>query len=157
MLCPYCRKGVTTVIENRKNADGTVIRRRRQCPVCGRRITTHERYKCEKHEGRVYISGPITGVRNYLKRFQEAEDLLTRNGFNIVNPAKNGAVAPDATHEEYMHICLAQLDICDTICMLPGWETSKGAVMEYRYAKEHGKKVVKMKAAGLSKEGENDK
>jgi transcriptional repressor NrdR len=42
MLCPFCRKGETKVIDSRGSED-FVIRRRRKCLECGRRFTTYEK------------------------------------------------------------------------------------------------------------------
>ena len=36
---------------------------------------------------RIYISGPITGVENYLEHFKAAEDYWTSQGFSCINPA----------------------------------------------------------------------
>jgi len=40
--CPFCRFGDSRVVDSRATDDGTAIRRRRQCPECGRRFTTVE-------------------------------------------------------------------------------------------------------------------
>jgi len=40
--CPFCRHHDSRVIDSRTADDGTAIRRRRQCPECGRRFTTVE-------------------------------------------------------------------------------------------------------------------
>lgn len=42
MYCPFCRYTDSRVIDSRTADDGTAIRRRRQCPECGRRFTTLE-------------------------------------------------------------------------------------------------------------------
>jgi transcriptional repressor NrdR len=42
MHCPFCRHGDSRVVDSRATEDGTSIRRRRQCPECGRRFTTVE-------------------------------------------------------------------------------------------------------------------
>src|SRR5580765_7115502 len=42
MYCPFCRHGDSRVVDSRTTDDGTAIRRRRQCPECGRRFTTQE-------------------------------------------------------------------------------------------------------------------
>ncbi|MEI7780093.1 MAG: transcriptional regulator NrdR [Actinomycetes bacterium] len=42
MHCPFCRHSDSRVIDSRASEDGTSIRRRRQCPECGRRFTTAE-------------------------------------------------------------------------------------------------------------------
>lgn len=41
--CPRCSNNEDRVVETREIADGSVIRRRRECEVCGSRYTTYER------------------------------------------------------------------------------------------------------------------
>lgn len=42
MHCPFCRFSDSRVVDSRTSDDGASIRRRRQCPECGRRFTTVE-------------------------------------------------------------------------------------------------------------------
>lgn len=42
MHCPFCRNPDSRVVDSRTSDDGLSIRRRRQCPNCGRRFTTLE-------------------------------------------------------------------------------------------------------------------
>ena len=42
MKCPFCGEIDNKVIDSRLSKDGTVIRRRRECIICGRRFTTYE-------------------------------------------------------------------------------------------------------------------
>lgn len=42
MFCPFCRHPDSRVIDSRTTDDGLSIRRRRQCPECGRRFSTTE-------------------------------------------------------------------------------------------------------------------
>ena len=42
MICPFCKKGETSVVDSRPAEDGTSIRRRRLCE-CNERFTTFER------------------------------------------------------------------------------------------------------------------
>ena len=42
MHCPFCRHPDSRVIDSRTADDGVAIRRRRACPVCGKRFTTQE-------------------------------------------------------------------------------------------------------------------
>jgi len=41
--CPFCRARDSRVIDSRELSGGESIRRRRECPACGRRFTTYER------------------------------------------------------------------------------------------------------------------
>ena len=43
MICLFCKNQDTEVIETRISENGTVVRRRRQCPKCSKRFTTYER------------------------------------------------------------------------------------------------------------------
>jgi transcriptional repressor NrdR len=43
MYCLFCKYLDTEVIETRLSENGSVIRRRRECPKCKKRFTTHER------------------------------------------------------------------------------------------------------------------
>ena len=42
MNCPFCRNTDSRVVDSRSADDGAAIRRRRQCPECGRRFSTLE-------------------------------------------------------------------------------------------------------------------
>ncbi|MGY6497150.1 MAG: transcriptional regulator NrdR [Microcella sp.] len=42
MHCPFCRYSDSRVVDSRTSDDGLAIRRRRQCPECGRRFSTTE-------------------------------------------------------------------------------------------------------------------
>jgi len=42
MHCPFCRNPDSRVIDSRTSDDGLSIRRRRQCPECGKRFSTIE-------------------------------------------------------------------------------------------------------------------
>lgn len=43
MKCPYCNHLEDMVVDSRSLADGSIIRRRRECIKCHRRFTTYER------------------------------------------------------------------------------------------------------------------
>lgn len=84
---------------------------------------------------KVYISGPITGTDDYLDRFTKAQREIESWGQDVINPAPLGSILPEkASHEDFMHICYALLDLADCIYMMTGWESSKGAKMEMEYA-----------------------
>ena len=42
MKCPYCDHRKDKVVDSREARDGVMIRRRRECLSCGRRVTTYE-------------------------------------------------------------------------------------------------------------------
>ncbi len=43
MRCPFCKANNDKVVDSRTSADGSLIRRRRECLGCERRFTTYER------------------------------------------------------------------------------------------------------------------
>lgn len=86
---------------------------------------------------KVYISGPITGVADYMANFKKAENQLEKDFEKavVINPAKVNYMMPEeTTYEEFMKMAFCMLDMCDTIYMLKGWEKSCGANREYGYA-----------------------
>lgn len=92
---------------------------------------------------KVYISGPITGIKNYPERFERVENELIHQGVEVINPAKVNANLPESTTwEEYMRISLCMLSMCDGIYMMEGWQQSRGANLEYAYAKGMGITVL---------------
>ncbi len=86
---------------------------------------------------KVYISGPITGTTDYMERFSHAEKYLNEGGSTVINPAKvNSNLPDDTTHEDYMRVSLALIDISDCMYVLENWQHSKGCALEIAYAKE---------------------
>ena len=91
---------------------------------------------------RVYISGGITNVLNYVERFARAEEKLTALGYEVINPAKVNAELPPMEWEEYMHISIAELSLCDAIYMLDNYRASLGAQRELGYALGAGMRIM---------------
>ena len=89
---------------------------------------------------RIYIAGPIASRKETYKiDFAKAEHRLRHKDAIPVNPA----LLPEGLDPEaYMPICMAMLDACDAIYMLRGWEDSKGACIEKKYAEYQGKAIL---------------
>lgn len=92
---------------------------------------------------RIYISGPISGhdIEHRYKVFEAYEANLYLNGYEPVNPMKNGLSA-DATTNEHMKRDLELLRTCDVIYMMKGWNHSAGCWTEFHDALAIGLEVI---------------
>ena len=88
----------------------------------------------------IYISGPIDGVDNYREKFERAKRIIEKGGNKVINPA--GLDLSGLTREQILNVDLVLLDLCDTIYMLKGWESSCGANREYGYALAKGLDIM---------------
>ena len=76
MKCPFCSYRDSRVIDSRAVEDGTSIRRRRECPGCGRRFTTYEKYEetplvVSKKDGRRELFDAKKLLGGLLKAFEK--------------------------------------------------------------------------------------
>lgn len=76
-----------------------------------------------------YLSGPITGQKNYRQQFARAAGALKELGYIVINPAELGTALPldHMSYEDIMKIDLELLATADYLVQLPGWERSPGA------------------------------
>lgn len=72
MRCPFCRAENSRVIDSRELSGGDSIRRRRECPICGRRFTTYER-----------VEGPSLMVVKKDGRRQEYDPVKLRQKLRV--------------------------------------------------------------------------
>ncbi|WP_237673492.1 DUF4406 domain-containing protein [Vreelandella profundi] len=92
---------------------------------------------------RIYISGPMTGLPGLnFDAFNLTAHQLRALGYEVVNPAETETGTEDLSWEEYLKQDLQQMLTCDTIALLPGWQTSKGAHLELHVAHRVGMTVV---------------
>lgn len=83
---------------------------------------------------RVYLAGPMTGHKDLnFPAFHAAAANLRASGYEVVNPAEINP-DPNACWTACMREDIAQLVKCDRIALLPGWEKSRGALIEARIA-----------------------
>lgn len=92
----------------------------------------------------VYISGPVTGNKDYKEQFGSMSYLLKREGHGAVNPVQ--IMEPVRGVLDYKTILQADLDLlegCDAILLLPGWQDSHGACKEYDKSVRLGIKIYR--------------
>jgi nucleoside 2-deoxyribosyltransferase len=82
------------------------------------------------NKSKIYISGKISGIEQEAEKlFAQAEELLTNQGFDVVNPFKLEH-NHDKTWLSYMRVCIQALCGCDAIYILKNHVDSKGALIE---------------------------
>ncbi len=122
MHCPFCRHSDSRVVDSRASDDGTSIRRRRQCPECGRRFTTVETASLSvtKRSG---ASEPfsrekvLTGVRKACQGRPVTEDDLALLAQRVEESVRASGVAEIEAHEVGMAV-LAPLRELDEVAYL---------------------------------------
>jgi transcriptional repressor NrdR len=117
MHCPFCRHTDSRVVDSRATEDGASIRRRRQCPECGRRFTTIETTSLAvtKRSG---ASEPfsrdkvLAGVRKACQGRPVTEDDLALLAQRVEETVRASGVAEIEAHEVGMAVLppLRELD-----------------------------------------------
>ncbi|MFZ0159810.1 MAG: transcriptional regulator NrdR [Kineosporiaceae bacterium] len=117
MNCPFCRNVDSRVVDSRSADDGTSIRRRRQCPGCGRRFSTVEtasltvvkRSGATEPFSRAKI---MSGVRKACQGRPVGEDDLARLAQRVEEGIRATGAAEIDAHEVGMSILgpLRELD-----------------------------------------------
>lgn len=100
---------------------------------------------------RVYLSGPMTGIKDWNRpAFMEAATFLRNQGATVFNPAFS-SMCESRTHDAWMvrdiHELTEHMDgkpYYDYIAQLPGWEKSGGAKLEYIVAQACGIRAVEV-------------
>lgn len=122
---------------------------------------------------KIYIAGPMTGIQDWnYPAFFQAEATLRLRGHDPINPARTDgetladalthAGSPDAPKHPwsyYLRRDINHVAEADAICLLPGWQKSKGARLEVTlatalglplYILRDGKLQPRITAIGLS-------
>jgi transcriptional repressor NrdR len=117
MHCPFCRHGDSRVVDSRTADDGTAIRRRRQCPECGRRFTTIETASLSvlKRSGATEPfsrAKVLAGVRKACQGRPVSEDDLALLAQRVEETVRASGVAEIEAHEVGMAVLppLRELD-----------------------------------------------
>ena len=91
---------------------------------------------------KVFISGKVSGMEYYtaFSKFYEAEAMLSRIGYEVINPTK--LCKKNWSWLRCMVVCLWHLLWCNCVHQLDNWQESRGAKIEYKWAKFLGKKIL---------------
>ena len=100
---------------------------------------------------RVYISGQITGNKNFVKEFEKREKELKSLGYFPVNPVAiysrlKISLGREPTYREIMDEDIRVLKRCDYINFLDNWNKSMGAKEERSVAVKNNIPELKIKA-----------
>lgn len=112
---------------------------------------------------KIYVAGPMTGYDQWnFPAFFEAERQLLKLGYDVINPAHNDGTTlelalesaglperPNHTWAWYMRRDLPHVLECDAVCVLPGWQESKGASLEVHVANAIGVPIYVLKEGNL--------
>ena len=101
---------------------------------------------------KIYLAGPMTGRPEFnFPAFDRAAELLSSLGHTVFNPAqmdRDVGFDPSSTavSKEFLRDALRRdlSAICDAdaIAMLPGWEKSGGAMVEWSLARHLGLQII---------------
>lgn len=96
----------------------------------------------ERKQAKVFISGKISGIDYYVAygKFSNAERMLQQMGYATVNPMK--ICKQNWSWLRCMVKCLWAIMWCKKVYQLEDWKDSKGARIEYRWAKHLGKRFL---------------
>lgn len=100
----------------------------------------------------VYLAGPMTGLPGYnFPAFDAAAELLEAQGYRVFNPAQmdrdvgfdpRSTEVDDKFLRDALRRDLAAICDADAIAMLPGWEKSGGARIEWMLAAHLGLEII---------------
>lgn len=96
----------------------------------------------ERKQIKVFISGKVSGLEYYVAygKFSNAERTLQQMGYATVNPMR--ICKRNWSWLRCMIKCLWAIIFCDKVHQLPDWRDSRGARIEYRWAKLLNKRFL---------------
>ncbi len=87
----------------------------------------------------VYLSGKISGDKNYKEKFEKYKKKFTAEGYIVLNPAEISLPEYSNSWYQYMMVCLNLLKNADIIFLLDDYKDSTGALIELEFAKKMNK------------------
>ncbi len=95
----------------------------------------------------IYIAGKIAGKFNYAEKFRGVEEQLKKARHVVLTPL---CFPLGLSYDDYMHLAYAMIEVADAVVMLDNFCESKGAQMEFNYAKKKGKTIYGQNGLVLS-------
>ena len=152
MKCPFCGQPDTRVVDSRPSEEGVAVRRRRECPACGRRFTTYERPQLEplmviKRDGRREPFNPDKLLRGLLLACEKRpvdREVLKRFAYSF----EDQVPGPEVTSEEIGLKAMAFLRSLDPVAYIR-------FASVYREFDSVERFIEEIQRLGLDKQGEN--
>ena len=122
MKCPFCNCQNTRVVDSRAYSEGHSIKRRRECPECGKRFTTYEKiepspfYVVKKDKSREpfkkdkILSGLVRATVKRNISMEELETLVLDIEKSIQNSLRN-----EISTKELGELIMDKLKILDEV------------------------------------------
>lgn len=86
-----------------------------------------------------YVIGAISSDPHYIRKFANAEMVLTALGYAVIVPT---CIPPYLSYTGHMKCDFVFVDECDVLVPLPDWTDSPGANDEMARAIEKKKKII---------------
>ena len=91
-----------------------------------------------KHILRIYISGAITGNKNFKNKFEAAEKTIIEKGFTPLSPIKTQAHIYNMSERCCMFDALKLMEEADAVLQISNVKKSKGMQIEQAIAEKCG-------------------
>ena len=133
------RRAHEYAVAHQNKADGVALMK---AYTVGALDERQEMIKRHNIHPKVFISGKISGIEYLVAygKFCNADRKLSAMGYEVVNPMK--ICKKHWSWVRCMIKCLWAIYFCDKIYQLPNWQESRGARIEYKWAKLLKKRFV---------------
>tara|TARA_R110002051_G_scaffold297875_1_gene364457 strand:+ start:746 stop:1087 length:342 start_codon:yes stop_codon:yes gene_type:complete len=106
---------------------------------------------------KVYLSGPISHNPDAEEQFSKAEEKVKLWAEEVSNPMQLGQYCPVKDNwAELMKNAIKLMMECDSIYLIRGWGSSKGAIMEKFIAEELDMPIFYEEKGKMSEEWDQD-